>query len=55
MEYEVKAGLIKDNQIDYRFSMKVMSFDDVVEFLSKVSLTAYDVVKVIPDVKWKDR
>ena len=48
MEYEVKAGLLDGNNVDYRFNMKVQSFADVVEFLSKVSLDAYDVVKVLP-------
>lgn len=50
MEYEIKAGLLNGNQVDYRFTMKVSSFEDVCEFLSKVSLSAYDVVKVMPVV-----
>lgn len=48
MEYEIKAFLIKENTLDCRFTMKVKDFEDVVEFLSKVSLQAYDVVKVLP-------
>ena len=48
MEYEVKAGLLKDNTCDWRFSMRVSSFQDVVDFLSRVSLEAYDVIKVLP-------
>lgn len=49
MEYEIKAGMLKEsNVIDYRFTIKVRSFEDVVEFLSKVPLTAYDVIKVLP-------
>lgn len=48
MEYEIKAYLLKESTLDCRFTMKVTSFDDVVEFLSKVSLAAYDVVKVLP-------
>lgn len=48
MEYEIRAGLLKDNTCDWRFTMRCPSFSDVVEFLSKVSLEAYDVIKVIP-------
>ena len=51
MEYEIKAYIINGNELDNRFTMRVSSFDDVVEFLSRVSLNAYDVVKVLPIVK----
>lgn len=48
MEYEIKAFLINENTLDCRFTMRVAAFEDVVEFLSRVSLSAYDVVKVLP-------
>lgn len=48
MEYEIKGYLIKDNNLDNRITVKCPCFADVVEFLSKVSLEAYDVVKVLP-------
>lgn len=48
MEYEIKAYLISGNELDCRFTMRLCSFDDVVEFLSRVPLTAYDVIKVLP-------
>ena len=50
MKYRIKGFLIKDNQtLDCRFECVLSSFDEVVEFLSRVSLDAYDVVKVLPD------
>lgn len=48
MEYEIKAYLLDGKNLDCRFTMKCSSFQDVVEFLSRVPLTAYDVIKVNP-------
>ena len=49
MEYEIKAYLIKDNNVlDCRITVRTENFADVCEFLSRVSLEAYDVVKVLP-------
>lgn len=49
MRYRIKGYLINDSTIDCRFECILSNFEEVVEFLSKVSLEAYDVVKVIPD------
>lgn len=49
MEYEIKGYLIKNgNELDNRITIRCGSFQDVVDFLSRVSLEAYDVVKVLP-------
>lgn len=49
MKYSIKAYLIKDGtSLDNRFECLLTSFEDVVKFLSCVSLEAYDVVKVFP-------
>lgn len=49
MEYEIKGYLIKnDNTLDNRITIKTENFDSAVEFLSRVSLEAYDVIKVMP-------
>lgn len=49
MEYDIKGYLIKNgNELDNRITVRCANFADVVEFLSKVSLEAYDVVKVLP-------
>lgn len=48
MEYEIKGYLIKGNELDNRITIHCGDFKDVVEFLSKVSLEAYDVIKVLP-------
>ena len=47
-EYDIKGYLIKGNELDNRITVRCANFTDVVEFLSKVSLEAYDVVKVLP-------
>ena len=49
MPYRIKAYLITDGKIECRFEAVMKDFNDVVEFLSRVSLTAYDVVKVLPE------
>lgn len=49
MPYRIKAYLITDGKIECRFEAVMKDFTDTVEFLSRVSLTAYDVVKVIPE------
>lgn len=49
MPYRIKAYLIMDGKIECRFEAVMKDFNDVVEFLSRVSLTAYDVVKVLPE------
>lgn len=49
MPYRIKAFLIADNKIDCRFECVLNDFTDVIEFLSKVSLEAYDVIKVLPE------
>lgn len=49
MPYRIKAYLITDGKIECRFEAIMKDFNDVVEFLSRVSLTAYDVVKVLPE------
>ena len=48
MEYDIKGYMINGNELDCRISIRCQDFTDVVEFLSRVSLTAYDVVKVLP-------
>lgn len=49
MTYRIKGYLLKDNKLDCRFECVLSNFNEVVEFLSKVSLEAFDVVKVLPD------
>ena len=50
MRYRIKAFLFKNGtQLDCRFECVMNDFEDVVTFLSRVSLDAYDVVKVLPD------
>lgn len=52
MEYDIKGFMITaDNTLDCRITVRVATFSDAVEFLSKVSLEAYDVVKVLPSEK----
>ena len=52
MEYDIKGYIIKNgNELDNRITVCCGSFTDVVEFLSKVSLEAYDVIKVLPHTK----
>lgn len=48
MEYEIKGYLIKGNELDNRITIRCGNFADVVDFLSRVSLEAYDVIKVLP-------
>lgn len=48
MNYRIKGYLINGNSLDCRFECILPEFNDVVEFLSRVSLEAYDVVKVFP-------
>lgn len=50
MEYEIKGYLIgSDNKtLDCRITVKTENFAAAVEFLSRVSLEAYDVIKVLP-------
>lgn len=49
MEYEIKGYMIKENNVlDCRITVKTSNFADVCEFLSRVSLEAYDVIKVLP-------
>lgn len=48
MEYEIKGYMIKDNTLDNRITIRTESFADVIEFLSRVNLEAYDVIKVLP-------
>lgn len=49
MKYKIKAYLLNNGILDCRFEVVLNDFDDTVTFLSKVSLEAYDVVKVFPD------
>ena len=49
MKYRIKAYLLKDGLLDCRFEVVLIDFEDTVTFLSRVSLDAYDVVKVFPD------
>lgn len=48
MEYDIKGYMIKGNELDNRITVRCSDFKDVVEFLSRVSLEAYDVIKVLP-------
>ena len=51
MNYKIKGFLFKDNDkntLECRFECILPSFKDVVEFLSRVSLDAYDRVTVFP-------
>lgn len=48
MEYDIKGYLINGNELDCRITVRTIDFNDAIEFLSKVSLEAYDVVKVMP-------
>lgn len=48
MEYEIKGYIINGQELDNRITVRTGSFADVVEFLSRVSLDAYDVIKVLP-------
>lgn len=49
MRYRIKGFLINGSAIDCRFECVLSNFDEVVEFLSRVSLDNYDVVKVLPE------
>ena len=50
MSYIIKGYLFSDgNTLDCRFECVLKDFNDVVEFLSRVSLLAYDRVVVIPE------
>lgn len=48
MRYSIKGFLIDNSTLDCRFECIVSSFDEVVEFLSRVSMEAYEYVKVYP-------
>lgn len=49
MEYDIKGYMIKDNNVlDNRITVRLENFNDVCEFLSRVSLEAYDVIKILP-------
>lgn len=49
LKYKLKGFLIKDtNTLDCRFEFIFTSFDECCDFLSRVSLNCYDVVKVFP-------
>lgn len=49
MRYKIKAYLLNNGILDCRFEILLHGFDDTITFLSKVSLEAYDVVKVFPE------
>lgn len=48
MKYLIKGFMIENNDIVCRFKALMANFDDVVSFLERVRLDAYDVVKVVP-------
>lgn len=48
MKYFIKAYMIENNTPVCRFKALMPSFDEVVAFLERVRLDAYDVVKVVP-------
>lgn len=55
MKYRIKAYLfVNEKSLECRFDAILSSFNDVVEFLSRVSLEAYDRVTVFPD-DYKDK
>lgn len=48
-KYKLKGFLIRDNNVlDCRFEFTFLNFDECCDFLSRVSLNCYDVVKVFP-------
>lgn len=49
MRYFIKGFMVESSNLVCRFEALLPSFADVVEFLSRVNLDAYDVVKVIPE------
>lgn len=50
MKYRIKGFLFKDDTtLECRFECILSDFKDTVEFLSRVSLDAYDRVTVLPE------
>lgn len=48
IQYYIKAFMLEGDKLVNRFLCVVPCFTDVTEFLSRVNLDAYDVVKVYP-------
>ena len=50
MKYRIKGFLfVNEKSLECRFDAIISSFTDVVEFLSRVSLEAYDRVTIFPE------
>lgn len=52
MKYLIKGFMIENGNLDCRFKCELNSFDDVIEFMSRVNIFEnFDVVHIVNELK----